>query len=116
MSSSTAAPSLKKFVVWAPDSSEPDTFERRTAMRARHLEGARELRKQGLIWTAGPMVAPDTVDAPLAEKKLIGSVLVCEADNIETVKKAVYSDIYYLENIWDKEKLTIVPWLTVNLD
>lgn len=40
---------LSKFVVWAPDYAGPEAQERRLAVRARHLENARQLIKDGVL-------------------------------------------------------------------
>ena len=34
-----------------------------------------------------------------SEKKMVGSVLICEAESIEDVKKMVEGDIYYTSGV-----------------
>lgn len=47
----------------------------------------------------GAMLTPESIASPTAEKKMIGSVIIFEADSIETVRKAIESDIYYTGNV-----------------
>ena len=42
-------PTKQTFVVWAPDSTDPDTLSRRLTVRAAHLERVRRLVAEGLI-------------------------------------------------------------------
>lgn len=43
------------------------------------------------------MVSPDTYSSD--QKKMIGSVLVYEAENIEAVRELVEQDIYYKSDV-----------------
>lgn len=42
-------PTLHQFVVYAPDKTEPGTFEKRLSVRAKHLENAGALIGKGFI-------------------------------------------------------------------
>ncbi|KAH8103560.1 hypothetical protein BXZ70DRAFT_739117 [Cristinia sonorae] len=104
----STAPAKHQFIVWAPDYTDPEAFDRRLAVRAAHLQNAFELIKNGVIKTGGAMMSPDTY---LTEnKKFVGSAMIVEAESIEAVRKQVESDIYWSSNVWDKEKLTILPF------
>jgi hypothetical protein len=50
-SAETAAPTLKlhHFIVYAPDKTEPGTFEKRMSILAKHLETAKTHIESGLI-------------------------------------------------------------------
>lgn len=45
----TAAPALQKFFIYAPDKTEPGTFEKRLSVRGAHLEVAKKLVASGTI-------------------------------------------------------------------
>ncbi|GBE83944.1 hypothetical protein BKA93DRAFT_736345 [Sparassis latifolia] len=108
---STTALPLHKFLVYAPDQTDVGALERRLSVRASHLENATGTARKGLLQTGGPLLSPESIASPTAEKKMVGSLMIFEADNIETVKKIVESDIYYTSGVWDKEKLVILPWI-----
>jgi hypothetical protein len=75
----------------------------------------------------GAMLTPESIE-PGGESKMIGSVLVYEAESLEEVRKVVESDIYYKSGVvslpcmtamctdcdfvrqWDPEKLVILPF------
>ncbi|KAG8213747.1 hypothetical protein J3R82DRAFT_10453 [Butyriboletus roseoflavus] len=40
---------LAKFVVWAPDSTDVGTLEKRLAVRPSHLDNAHRLTKEGIL-------------------------------------------------------------------
>ena len=75
------------------------------------------------------MISPETYDKP--ERKLIGSLMVFEAESLEEVRKVIEDDVYYRTGVvrsifrlvcadadadvqWDKEKLTILPWISAH--
>lgn len=97
------------FMLYAPDYTDPDAFSRRMAVRPTHLANAKTLKEQGVMRIGGGLVDPATYQS--AEKKLIGSMMVYEAESLEAVRKLVEADIYYTSNVWDKEKLVILPWI-----
>ncbi|KAH9913510.1 uncharacterized protein B0H18DRAFT_888089 [Fomitopsis serialis] len=113
--STTSGPTLYKFAVWAPDLTDPEAFSRRMAVRESHLVNAKSLYANGVLKFGGGLLTPESIASPTAEKKLVGSMMVFEADSIETVRKVVESDLYYQTGVWDKEKLQIYPWLQANL-
>ena len=75
------------------------------------------------------MLTPESIETPTSEKKMIGSVLIMEAKNMATVRKAIKDDIYYTSSVvsnfelflhppslykslqWDLEKILITPWV-----
>lgn len=78
----------------------------------------------------GALLTPESIASPTAEKKTVGSLFVCEAENLEAVKEMIETDVYYRNNVvsslnnsvdnvtigtsvlqWDKEKLVILPFL-----
>ncbi|KAH9833476.1 uncharacterized protein C8Q71DRAFT_725699 [Rhodofomes roseus] len=113
--STTAGPTLYKFAVWAPDMTDPEAFSRRMAVRESHLVNAKSLFANGVLKFGGGLLSPESIASPTAEKKLVGSMMVFEADSVEAVRKVIESDLYYQNGVWDKEKLQIFPWLQANL-
>ena len=45
----------------------------------------------------GALISPETYDKP--EKKLIGSMMIYEAEKLEDVKKVIEDDIYWKSNV-----------------
>lgn len=41
------------------------------------------------------MLTPESIASPTAEKKMIGSVFICEAESLEAVRELVEGDVYY---------------------
>ena len=44
------------------------------------------------------MLTPESI-LPNGAKKMIGSVFVCEADSLETVRSLMESDVYYTSGV-----------------
>ncbi|EPS96631.1 hypothetical protein FOMPIDRAFT_1130128 [Fomitopsis schrenkii] len=112
---STSGPTLYKFAVWAPDMSDPEAFSRRMAVRETHLANAKKTFASGTLKFGGGLLAPESIASPDAPTKLVGSMMVIEADSIESARAVIESDVYYQSGVWDKEKLQIFPWLQANL-
>jgi len=77
------------------------------AVRPRHFIIANKYIKQGILKVAGGLITPESLNT--ADKKFVGSVLLYEAESIEDARKLVEQDLYWTENVWDKEKLIILP-------
>ncbi|KAH9983704.1 hypothetical protein BJV74DRAFT_776587 [Russula compacta] len=98
MASSTAT--KKTFVVWAPDYDAPDVLTRRLAVRPNHLENVRGLAANGFIKIGGPLSDAET-------EKFNGSLFVVEAESVAAVREVLEKDPYWINNVWDKEKVDI---------
>ncbi|KAJ6618002.1 hypothetical protein B0H10DRAFT_2031709 [Mycena sp. CBHHK59/15] len=109
MSTSSASPALPRFFVHAPDKTDPDAFKRRLSVRATHLENAKKAIDSGSIRIGGALLTPESLLS--ADKKMIGSMFIFEAENIDAVKKIVESDIYYTAGVWDPERIVILPFV-----
>ncbi|THV06720.1 hypothetical protein K435DRAFT_960325 [Dendrothele bispora CBS 962.96] len=107
--STSATDPRPKFLVYAPDKTEEGTFERRLSVRPDHLAKAKESISGGFIRIAGALSTPETYNTP--NKKMVGSMFIVEADDIEEVKKKIEADIYYTSGVWDQEKLVILPMI-----
>ncbi|KAJ7512440.1 hypothetical protein B0H11DRAFT_1844214 [Mycena galericulata] len=106
--STSALPVLPRFFVHAPDKTDPEAFARRLSVRTKHLEVARKAIDEGSIRIAGALLTPESLFS--ADKKMIGSMFIFEAENIEVVKKIIENDIYYKEGVWDLERIVILPF------
>ncbi|KAG8957658.1 hypothetical protein FS837_007657 [Tulasnella sp. UAMH 9824] len=96
------------FVVWAPDDEAPGTFEKRMSVREEHAARA---KSDPTVRLAGPMLSPESVTG--GERKLIGSMFLIEATKLEEVREKMEQDVYWRTGVWDKSKLTILPYLPV---
>ncbi|KAH9925936.1 uncharacterized protein BXZ73DRAFT_49701 [Epithele typhae] len=97
------------FIVYAPDMTDEGAFARRLSVRPAHLSAAGEQIKTGVFKLAGAMLTPESIASPTADKKMVGSVFVCEAESLQAVRELMESDVYYTSGVWDKEKLVIMP-------
>jgi len=48
---------------------------------------------------AGAMLTPESIESPAAERKMIGSLLIIEAKDMEEVRAMVENDIYYTSGV-----------------
>jgi len=86
------------YVIYAPDKS--DSKERRAATRPRHLEYWGKNAPFKVI-LAGPMLDEGTGD-------MQGSMLIVEADDIESVREAAFQDPYWTEGVFERIDITAV--------
>ncbi|KAG1765822.1 hypothetical protein EDD22DRAFT_774739 [Suillus occidentalis] len=105
----SSTPSLSKFVVWAPDYADEGALQRRLAVRPAHLENIKKLVSQGILRLGGGFMTPESVNAAAGDKKFLGSCIIYEGENIDDVRKLVEEDVYYKNDVWDKEKLVVLP-------
>ncbi|KAG6829455.1 hypothetical protein H0H92_004515 [Tricholoma furcatifolium] len=89
---------LHKFMVYAPDYKEEGTFEKRLGVRTTHLENIKP-KLGGFIRVGGVLLSPESIATPDAEKKMVGSMFICEAESIEKVREIVESDVYYTSGV-----------------
>jgi len=108
MATSATTQALHTFVIWAPDYTDEEAFSRRLAVREQHLVN---LKARGSYVTkiAGPFLTPESIATPDAPKKLVGSMLLVRATSLEEVRSNVELDVYWTNDVWDKEKLVIAP-------
>lgn len=96
-------------MVWAPDYTDEKALSRRMAVRLKHLATANKLIEQGILKVAGGLIIPEVEYAVSDSRKFFGSALLFEAESLEAVRKVIEQDVYWTENVWDKDKLTIHP-------
>ncbi|KAJ7512454.1 hypothetical protein B0H11DRAFT_1698841 [Mycena galericulata] len=105
----SAASGIPRFFVYAPDKTDEGAFERRLSVRAKHLDNAAKGINDGVIRVGGALLTPESLTG--ADKKMVGSILILEAENIETVRTMIETDIYYTSGVWDPERLVILPFV-----
>ncbi|KAI0667082.1 hypothetical protein C8Q78DRAFT_983090 [Trametes maxima] len=106
---SAAAAQRHKFLVYAPDMADEGALQRRLSVRQAHLARAKEEEAKGVVKLGGALLTPDSIVSQTAEKKMVGSVFICEAESVDAVRKLMESDVYYTSGVWDKQKMVIAP-------
>ncbi|KAG8999103.1 hypothetical protein FRB94_006439 [Tulasnella sp. JGI-2019a] len=89
----SATPSKNTFVVWAPDFDDAEAFSRRLQVRGQHLANGAAKAKEGTIKLGGAMLTPESITG--GDRKMVGSMLLFEADSLEEVRKLVEEDVYF---------------------
>ncbi|KAH9989975.1 hypothetical protein BJV77DRAFT_1015217 [Russula vinacea] len=110
MSSDSSSPTKHLFAVYAPDCTDPGALDRRYSVREEHLKDIDRLHSSGIVKFGGALLAPELTDEN-DRKKITGSLAFYEAESIEEVRKLVESDIYYTSGVWDKENISILPFV-----
>ncbi|KAK7018201.1 YCII domain-containing protein [Favolaschia claudopus] len=107
----TTTPARHTFFVYAPDKTDEGATERRLAVREQHLANADRDIKNGTIRApvGGALLTPESLTGD--SKKMIGSMVIYEAETIEEVRRLVEADIYYTAGVWDPERLVILPFI-----
>ncbi|KIJ67522.1 hypothetical protein HYDPIDRAFT_84559 [Hydnomerulius pinastri MD-312] len=108
---SLSARQCHPYMVWAPDRTDEGALARRMAVRPKHFVAANKLIKEGILKVAGGLVTPETMDATPEHREFVDSALIYEAESLAAARKLVEQDLYWTENVWDKEKLVILPMI-----
>ncbi len=72
----------------------PNGLELRKSVRERHLAHLKQLVDAGRVRFAGPLI--DASDAPY------GSLVIFEADDLESARKVAESDPYLTEGVFER--------------
>lgn len=142
-----------QFMAYCPDKTDEGAPARRAEVRERHLANAKELENKGVISESnsvrlrfmtsehvgeefgGALVSPDTLDKQLTDQKMVGSMIIVEAESLQKCMDLIKSDIYYTTRVvrlffpfliavlmfgncgfasserqWDSEKLVVLPF------
>jgi hypothetical protein len=97
------------FFVYAPYYTDAGMFARRNAARPGHLEHLGGLIKAGIIRVGGVLMEPEPVDEKSPNP--VGSSMIVKMSSVQEVRKMLEEDIYYTGNVWDKEKLLVLPYV-----
>ncbi|KAJ6616479.1 hypothetical protein B0H10DRAFT_2037227 [Mycena sp. CBHHK59/15] len=109
LSTMSASSGLPRFFVYAPDKTDSGAFERRLSVRAKHFENATKAINDGTIRVGGVLLTPESLTS--ADKKMVGSMMIFEAENLDAVRTMIETDIYYTSGVWDPERLVILPFV-----
>ncbi|KAL0579747.1 hypothetical protein V5O48_002241 [Marasmius crinis-equi] len=97
------------FYAYAPDRTEEGTFEKRMSVRPQHVELLKENIANGSIRVAAALLTPESLHAAQEDRKMIGSTFFWEGESIEEVRTKLQADPYWVNDVWDKEKVIITP-------
>ncbi|KAI1312641.1 hypothetical protein EDD11_002913 [Mortierella claussenii] len=95
--------SKKQFIVIARDFQDAEAPIRRAAVRPQHLLGAKELKKSGALQLGGAILSDHSESG-----KMIGSIMVFNAESEEEVASILAKDQYVTERVW--EDYQILPF------
>ena len=88
------------FIAIARDGTDDLAPSRRSAVRAKHLEGIAPLVEAGTVQLGGAMLSE--------AGEMIGSVMLIEAANLESVRSMLKRDVYTTAGVW--QSLEIAPF------
>ncbi|EMD39956.1 hypothetical protein CERSUDRAFT_150776 [Gelatoporia subvermispora B] len=106
----TNKPALHKFIVYALDRADPDTLYHRESLREAHMQAVGDYIKNGVFKAGGAILSDDSITSPDAERKIIGSLIIIEAESLQAVKDILSKDPYCVSGKWDSEKVAIHPF------
>ena len=115
-----SAVTLHSFMVYAPD--YPDAAQRRQQVREQHLANLKGLHGSGalrahhfhqlysvlktinyngvvILEYGGALLSPDSIETPGAPRKMVGSMVVIQAESLAEARKRVESDIYWTSDV-----------------
>ncbi|KAK1923136.1 hypothetical protein DB88DRAFT_541316 [Papiliotrema laurentii] len=104
---------MPRYLCYCPD--YPDALERRYAVRPTHLERAKESWDSGFQVDGSPFLPIPGSEAAQQSTEdrhaFTGSFMIFVADDIEQVWARIKADVYWENNVWDKEKVAVHPLL-----
>ncbi|KAG0010773.1 hypothetical protein BGZ81_002562 [Podila clonocystis] len=100
---SAAAAQNHQFIVIARDYKDAEALNRRLSVRPKHLEGASALKKSGKLQLGGALLTDHT-----EKGKMIGSIMIFEAESQEEVVKIIEKDEYVTGKVW--ENYQVIPF------
>ncbi|KAF3181031.1 hypothetical protein TWF225_004006 [Orbilia oligospora] len=104
----TSSPSQNEWLVILPD--KPGAVERRLAVRGEHLKVANERAANGLINFGGVMLHEHIKEGETPKFK--GSIMLFSVETKEEIWEMIKSDKYVENDVWDLEKVEIIPFKT----
>lgn len=88
------------YVLHAYDYTDDQALDRRMAVRASHLDGARQLKANHHFIVGGALLDPDG--------KMIGSMMLLDFDSEEQLNDWLKSEVYVTGKVW--ERIDIKPF------
>ncbi|KAG0281958.1 hypothetical protein BGZ95_000023 [Linnemannia exigua] len=104
----TANAAKNQFIVIARDYQDPEALTRRLDVRPKHLVSVRDLHKSGALQSGGALLTAHSETG-----KMIGSILVFQADTAEEVRQLIEKDHYRTGKVW--EEYEILPFRSADL-
>ena len=83
-----------QYVVHAYDRTDSGALARRMAVRDRHLEGVRKMRRKGTFHFGGALLN--------CEGKMIGSMMLVEFPSEDDLKEWLDIEPYVQDGVWDR--------------
>ncbi|VDB83319.1 unnamed protein product [Peniophora sp. CBMAI 1063] len=99
----------RTFIAWCPDYTDEGAFARRMSVRPLHLEGIHKHVAAGYFKFGAYTLTADSIGKPVEDQVINGSNMVFLAESIEEVWGYVKADPYWENNVWDKEKVVVLP-------
>ncbi|KAF9085737.1 hypothetical protein BGX23_009414 [Mortierella sp. AD031] len=106
--SATANEAKNQFIVIARDYQDPEALARRLDVRPKHMVDARALKKSGKLQIGGALLTDHTDTG-----KMIGSIMIFQADSADEVRQLVEKDYYVTAKVW--EHYQILPFRSADL-
>ncbi|WWC88247.1 uncharacterized protein L201_003153 [Kwoniella dendrophila CBS 6074] len=124
LSTTSKTMKLKLFYAICPDySTDPaQTLQQRLKVRSKHWERAQEDKKNGILYFGRGTVPPsnsslhEVPDLPSGVQAMNGSIMFMRYQSIIEMEDRIKSDIYYTDNVWDKEKIQIGEFIRLPED
>lgn len=91
---------MNQYLITAYDYTDEGALKRRMDVRPHHLDGARELKKNGNYVTGGAILSE--------EGKMMGSIMILQFEDEEELEAWKQSEIYITQKIW--ESVDIKPF------
>ncbi|KAK6499610.1 hypothetical protein TWF481_009975 [Arthrobotrys musiformis] len=104
----TSSVSQNEWLVILPD--KPGAIERRLAVRGEHLRVATERAANGIINFGGVMLDEHIKEGEVPKFK--GSIMLISVETKEEVLEIIKGDKYVENDVWDLEKVEIIPFKT----
>ncbi|CAH0020360.1 unnamed protein product [Clonostachys rhizophaga] len=97
-----------EYFVYAPAKSDVGVLDRQKAAQAAHLAHADGVYAEGNLDSGGPILTASSVAGNLT---FAGSAFLLKVENLEAAKKVVTDDAYYTGDVWDPEKIVVLPYI-----
>ncbi|KAH9833870.1 uncharacterized protein C8Q71DRAFT_860137 [Rhodofomes roseus] len=106
-------PTQHLFISWAPYATDPGTLERRAA-RPGHRAVLEPLIASGIVKLAGPLWNTEAdLSWPYVEHEKFGSVIVYQGESLESVRRIIETEPFWIEGVWDRERLQLHPMVNL---
>ncbi|KZV71973.1 hypothetical protein PENSPDRAFT_650226 [Peniophora sp. CONT] len=99
----------RTFLARCPVHTDEGSFARRMSVRPAHIEGIKKHVAGGYLKFAGFTLTTESADKPVEEQVVDASNMAFLADNIDEVWGYIKADPFWENNVWIKEKTTVLP-------